>query len=117
MNDRELLEAAAKAAGMKIHHWSTILPGPMMADPVTDDCGGYWNPLEEDAHALRLAVKLGLTIETAANGPGADAAAYLPGRPEVAAVEWVGFDPDNAHSAIRRAIVPAAASLTKESPQ
>src|SRR4051812_27927827 len=62
MTDRELLQAAAKAAGMKIHHWSTILPGPMMVDPMTDDCGGYWNPLEEDGDALRLAVKLRLDI-------------------------------------------------------
>lgn len=55
MTDKELLELAAKAAGIIDGHWLS-------------DCfwvgaydGGYeWNPLTDDGDALRLAVKLGL---------------------------------------------------------
>lgn len=50
MTDRELLELAAKAAG--IEHVT-----PMMVE------WGKWNPLEDDGDALRLAVKLFLTVE------------------------------------------------------
>lgn len=57
--DRELLEMAAKAAGLSgyIHEWINgpefIVPGE---NPVT------WNPLADDGDALRLAVKLRLSI-------------------------------------------------------
>ena len=47
MTDRELLELAAKAAG--IAHVT-----PMMIE------WGQWNPLTDDGDALRLAVKLAL---------------------------------------------------------
>jgi hypothetical protein len=64
MTDRELLEDAAKAAGIK------ALRDP---DGMLRDCTGllpennifsapYWNPLTDDGDALRLAVKLGITI-------------------------------------------------------
>jgi hypothetical protein len=58
MTDRELLELAAKAAGMD-YGWQYIY----------DDYEGCtadkydWNPLEDDADALRLAVRLGLSID------------------------------------------------------
>ena len=44
--DRELLELAAKAAGIR-----------------TTEGNDYWNPLEDDGDAFRLAVKLGLKIK------------------------------------------------------
>lgn len=61
MNDRELLERAAKAAGYK---WSDyefkgeyglqiIHPGPIK----------NWNPLTDDGDALRLAMALRITVE------------------------------------------------------
>jgi hypothetical protein len=55
MTDRELLEAAAKAAGK---------PAPMMQD---DSKGlswgnGWWNPLTDDGDALRLAVRLQMAV-------------------------------------------------------
>jgi hypothetical protein len=49
MNDRELLELAAKAAGVK---WSAVEHDPNNPDEP------YWNPLTDDGDALRLAVKL-----------------------------------------------------------
>lgn len=47
MTDRELLEAAAKAAG------------PMFVNLLSHD---KWNPLADDGDALRLAVKLGIMV-------------------------------------------------------
>jgi len=51
MTDRELLELAAKAAGIEVH---TIED----ADGVVHWDG--WNPLADDGDALRLAVRLNL---------------------------------------------------------
>ena len=51
MTDRELLELAAKAAG--IEHY-----GEHNAQGGLKTTGGWWNPLTDDGDALRLAVKL-----------------------------------------------------------
>jgi hypothetical protein len=56
MTDRELLEAAAKAAG---YHLSSV------SEMIWSDTQGefvLWNPLTDDGDALRLAVKLDLTV-------------------------------------------------------
>ncbi|MFU6981322.1 hypothetical protein ACM75Z_28025 [Pseudomonas aeruginosa] len=60
MNDRELLELAARAAGFTGY-------GFFLGDDgidVSDETGTRfaWNPLTEDGHALRLAVKRGLVV-------------------------------------------------------
>ena len=52
MTNRELLELAAKAAGV----------GGQWEFGYRDANGRAWNPLEDDGDALRLAVKLGITI-------------------------------------------------------
>jgi hypothetical protein len=49
--DRELLEAAAKAEG---HAYPWVLPARGGERP--------WNPLTDDGDALRLAVRLNLTV-------------------------------------------------------
>lgn len=55
MEDRELLEMAAKAADIDGDFYSR-------ANAIaTPDC--YWNPLTDDGDALRLAVKLNLCID------------------------------------------------------
>jgi len=51
--DKELLELAAKAAG--------ISPHIITKNTTRIDCG-TWNPLTSDGDALRLAVKLGIHI-------------------------------------------------------
>jgi hypothetical protein len=58
MSDRELLEAAAKAAGVvyRLHDERLFVDGPF-------DSTGEWNPLTDDGCALRLAVKLGLQLD------------------------------------------------------
>ena len=56
MTDRELLELAAKAAGVVFDgEWSD-------ADRMSVQGDGWWNPLTDDGDALRLAVKLKLCL-------------------------------------------------------
>ncbi|MFU6609662.1 hypothetical protein ACM799_28865 [Pseudomonas aeruginosa] len=54
MNDRTLLELAARAAGID----------PVLAEPINFSTGVeyYWNPRDDDGDALRLAVKLNFTV-------------------------------------------------------
>lgn len=55
MTDRDLLEAAAKAAGYDIYFWSDKAAHKKPPH-------GSWNPLADDGDALRLAMKLKLNI-------------------------------------------------------
>jgi hypothetical protein len=56
MNDRELLELAAKAAGMNIE-WQP------RGWAHNNETGCEWNPITDDGDALRLAVKLRINVE------------------------------------------------------
>lgn len=65
MNDRELLELAAKAAGIAVVR--SRLEDPLCMDMCVErsfrnkgQIAGPWNPLTDDGDALRLAVKLNL---------------------------------------------------------
>ncbi|RUG14869.1 hypothetical protein IPC762_26985 [Pseudomonas aeruginosa] len=71
MNDRTLLELAARAAGIKarwfkVNQWRR-LDGCRLHTGQKDVFGTHhrkpWNPLTDDGDALRLAVKLGLTVD------------------------------------------------------
>lgn len=66
MDDRQLLEAAARAAGMKDMKWSGPSGMVKMIDPSrpesTGSIGRAWNPLIDDGDALRLAVKLRIDV-------------------------------------------------------
>jgi hypothetical protein len=97
MTDRELLEAAAKAAG--------ILPtGDDRAAWLNRSSYG-WNPLTDDGDAFRLAVKLSIDVmHTNINSPQVHAMADH----EVACIEDSATDP---LTATRRAIVRAAAEI------
>ena len=53
--DRELLELAAKAAGYR---------EAGINKPYTDGLLKNWNPLTDDGDALRLAVKLGIGVQS-----------------------------------------------------
>lgn len=88
MNDRELLELAAKAAGIE---W----------DEFTLDC---WNPLISDGDALRLAVKLKMRVDIG----GSVVVAFITDD----AQHHEDFT-DSHYSATRRAIVRAAAEIGK----
>jgi len=62
MSDRELLELAAKAAGMTVEYDPYASPSGEDDWFITDE--GYgWNPRTDDGDALRLAAKVGLVVD------------------------------------------------------
>lgn len=87
MTDRELLEFAAKAAGLRINFHPTA--------------SYQWNPLERDDDALRLMVKLGLITHPRVHH-------------EIAVLMFTAGM--QKLEATRRAIVLAAAAIGKEMP-
>jgi hypothetical protein len=103
--DRELLELAAKAAGLDDYVWQA---GYGMVAYAGGSCA--WNPLTDDGDALRLAVKLRINVEPW--GSGAAAITYVRSRATVAEPHY-GDDPERA---TRRAIVRAAAEIGKAMP-
>lgn len=65
MNDRELLQLAARAAGYVVRwHDDTLTHGPAFTieDPENPYVFKIWNSLTDDGDALRLAVKRGLVV-------------------------------------------------------
>lgn len=107
MTDRELLELAAKAAGIKLDwtDWPTLSPRRL---PEWD----AWNPLFYDGDALRLAVNLKMTILTRLFGDCAVGCQIPPrNEPVIVGVE------DERDTAVRRAIVLAAAKIAQATPQ
>jgi hypothetical protein len=116
MEDRKLMELAAKAAGYKIN-WLAIGLGPYFMT-----LGGEkeWNPLEDDGDAFRLAVKMGMVIRVndmfrgvARNCAHAHCAKDEL-NPEIMGMAYID-EPhnDNPYAAVRRAIVLAAAQKGK----
>lgn len=104
MSDRELVESAAKAAGIKGY----VLGG---GDLIFEKDGNavYWNPLTDDGDALRLAVKLRISVDMGAQ--------YVFGVADRESGSgmcecWN----DNSYAATRRAIVRAAAEIGKAMP-
>lgn len=95
MNDKELLELAAKAAG-----YSCGIRTTKIGIEKFYINGHVWNPLDDDGDALRLAVKLNLTV---CSGP---VYSYVVGCTQ----EKNNGDP---YAATRRAIVLAAAGIGK----
>ena len=109
-NDRELLERAAKAAGIEVpkHLWVDYID-----TGIKTMSGLVCNPLTDDGHALRLAVKLQIEITTypKTGEVGAGRSANLVGYGKHGRVfEYFGGDP---YEATRRAIVRAAAEIGK----
>jgi hypothetical protein len=104
-DDRELLEKAAKAAGIdgKQDHYGVWIKGSY-------DAGGtVWNPLTDDGDALRLAVKCKLTTCTDGEATVSSHEAYR-GSQGVFITQRVSECKDK-YAATRRAIVKAAAAI------
>ena len=107
--DRELLEAAAKAAGIEVW-WNGRTCFVLKTKVATHE----WNPLTSDADALRLAVKLNADVTQHSDDlPTCVVVTII--RPDSAApadyahiVELHGNCP---YAATRRAIVRAAAGI------
>jgi hypothetical protein len=106
LSDRELLELAAKAAG----YTCDFLAWGSGVVNVYDAAGKHavWNPLEDEGDALRLAVKLRLTVHTydEDNSPSSWGVSAGP----MWVDECVPHDSDP-YASTRRAIVCAAAAI------
>lgn len=96
--DRELLELAAKAAGYSL---CVRNDGAVSVDMLSE-----WNPLTDDGDALRLAVKLHMTVRCYMGNTCAQIG--VPGKPNAYVDE---IDRDAPLAATRRAIVRAAAEI------
>ncbi|MGL4573573.1 MAG: hypothetical protein ACRCV9_02160 [Burkholderiaceae bacterium] len=108
MTDRKLLEDAAKAAGVTIQYWVTekfpvVRDGPPMFGWDGRETFG-WNPLEFDADALWLVVRMRMDVFVRA------ASVEVVAPMGAVCMEEHGVDP---LAAARRAIVRAAAAVPK----
>ena len=113
MDDRKMLELAAKAAGIEWYgYFSDDLTGRLFFDIGVDEVVA-WNPLDDDGDALRLAVKLNIwpiRVFSPKNHP--DVIRVQKGSEywtEIAEEE-IFYDP---LAATRRVIVKAAAEIGK----
>lgn len=105
ITDRELLELAAKAAGINLYVWGT--PGSEnFADVDATPYGRLWNPLTDDGDALRLAVHLEIGAMVSANF------VYVKKYYSDLPILRLPIDGDK-YAATRRAIVRAAAEVGK----
>ncbi len=109
MTDRELLELAAKAAGIDVRWYQ----GDCLR--VAYKCNGFagkWNPLTDDGDALRLAVKIGIRdyFVLEVQKPCVQATCFEPWEH----CEYEDYKDQDPIAAIRRAIVRAAAEIVKE---
>lgn len=109
MNEHELIELAAKAAGYEIIDWCAGRCGKDWAE-LSDT--SKWNPLEDDGDAFRLACDLVLIVYPVArtmSGAACSAVADVTG----GRLSEVGHASLDVRAATRRAIVYAAAMLAK----
>ena len=109
MTDKELLEYAAKATGYVIDNWEGKNPIALIPTHSGANTACWlWNPLTDDGDALRLAMKLGLTVYQwdheicVCNEKGT--------------VNEIVARNEDAYAATRRAIVLAAAEIGKDIP-
>lgn len=119
MTDRELLEAAAKAAGYSDAKWQDMegwgevrygFSSAIWSDKIFEEGGsGYWNPLTDDGDALRLAVKLRMFLDLEYLCAQAKSHAWFGGGDDPSA--GMAHDECDPYAATRRAIVRAAAAM------
>jgi len=123
MTDRELLELAAKAAGLKkLTKWSDKITdwdsrhhngSALHAEGAGGQCIS-WNPLTDDGDALRLAVKLNMEIDIDFCEVRATAVDYESRKICESEEEINRFAVfDSKISSLRRVIVCAAAEIGK----
>lgn len=110
MGDQELLVLAAKAEGrdppVDAHGVWSAWVGSM-------ENGHWWNPLEDDGDALRLAVKLDIHIK---RYEGATTCQELLSRKSFTEHDHWSANVNNPMQSTRRAIVCAAADIGKSLP-
>ena len=113
MDDRALLEAAARAAGITLPHFVPY---------GVDDWQHEWNPLTDDGDALRLASVLRMTVrhdDVDACIAGWHVNQAAPTTDGMGPWFWKEWNYDDAAAATRRAITRAAAAMAakQEAPQ
>jgi hypothetical protein len=112
MTDHELLELAAKAAGVVPSLNLSGEPKGTYKHPpepgIIKASTSGWNPLTDDGDALRLVVKLWLTVQV----DDEDCRTYVVG----STGQCIGTEPhgDDPYAATRRAIVRAAAEIGRD---
>jgi hypothetical protein len=114
--DRELLQAAAKAAGYWDDGYRPTIrdaEGWICIRPADDKCmfQSIWAPLTDDGDALRLAVKLELCIDFYRRP---DCAYVCASKADMSLERNEWFKDGEAEAATRRAIVRAAAALGEQ---
>lgn len=117
MTDRELLEYAAKAAGIESfwgagwesNHMYRSTPRPHSPLPTNT----RWNPLDDDGDALRLAVNLGIDLEWRRDGR---VAAYRYATSHGHCFTAFESSREDRNANTRRAIVRAAAEIGRAMP-
>lgn len=107
MTDRELLQKAAKAYFGERCVFGIVTKAQADAGEFWVN-GSIWNPLTDDGDALRLAVKLGLTINPYKRG-------VFVSRDELEPVIREEWGDDDA-TITRRAITRAAAAMAGDTP-
>lgn len=122
MNDRELLELAAKAAGLDVEFPDADTADWLVCNDFANasdqwlicnsldeegDVIGWWNPLKNDGDAFRLATKLRISVHQA------EKLVQAVNHPSIYADEDVSNGRDQA---TRRAIVRAAAEIGRAQP-
>ncbi len=112
MTDKELLELAAKAAGIKgeWQDWEGMEVRYGFPFSIYSEETNHWNPLYDDGAALRLAVKLDFNVEFQSHMQRA-VVLYEKSR----GIKWICEDapkkPYDRFAPTRRAIVRAAAEI------
>ena len=107
MTNRELLEAAAKAAGLDVDGYTPVesLEGWICVRPADEKCQfeSVWAPLTDDGDALRLAVKLQMIVDFSQDDGPLDVLPVI--------ARGCVHDKADPYAATRRSIVMCAAAM------
>lgn len=108
MTDLEMMEQAAKAAGLEVHRgekWQADMMFRAVPRPNSPLVANVeWNPITDDGDALRLAMALGLVVDCSRPSAGA---------PYTQHAFWLD-DTMSTAELTRRAIVLAAAEIGRQ---
>ena len=118
MDDREMLEWAAKAAGYTVNAKMQARRDALGAGDAglfIEDVSTCWNPIKDNGHAFSLGVKLSFCqTQWLAHNPPDVMIGYK--TPDGEGHNWIEDHKGDPEAATRRAIVRAAAEIGKSMP-